>query len=1032
MGSASDLPSALLAQIRDGKVVLVLGAGASIGARHPDAAEIPLGKKLAKLLADEFLGGEHAGDGLAVVSELAISEDSLFHVQEFIRELFEPYGPADFHALLPTFKWHGIATINYDLIIERVYGGKHFQTLRPIKSDADKVEELVRSPDDLLFLKLHGCITNTREKNLPLILTADQYVSHRKRRNQLYEILKGWAYEQTFVFVGTTLEDFDLRQLLVEVEDCAPSRPRFFFVTPSASEPMQRMWESKRVTMLQMTFEQFLKKIDSTIPDLARAVPTAAPSLAMYERFTSDSPTLSEEARLFLEHDVEYIHTGLSSKVVEPEVFYRGAAEGWSPILQNLDCERDLCDEILLDVVLSDSSRSNAQLVPILAPAGAGKTVLLRRLAWEAATQTDSTCLWVKETGILSAEVIEEVIPQLTSRLYLFVDNAPERVGELTRLCDLVERRNLPVTIITCARTNEWNMTCDDLAPFVFIQFELPTLAPREVDGLLALLEKHQALGTLTTETPEARRATFTDYAQGNLLVALHEATLGKPFEEIVLHEYQSVVPQVAQNLYLTICVLNRTGTRIRAGLISRVHGVPFNKFRKQFFAPLEHLVYSAVGKRGYDYEYRSRHPHIAELVFQQVLTRPQERYEKYLSILNALVLSYETDRRSFQQMMNEQSLRDTISDRGLIEQLYAAAKERAPEEGHLYLQHGLFEMKQSNPNFARVSEQFDVALELMPNSDFVKHAMATLELRMADVEARPLLREKHLQRAKALVDPLCGKRARSAHGYHTAFLVELKRLQYLLQDAGAESDEAITTAIQAAERALSDGLQMFPEEITMIAAEAELGDLLDDNERIVEALEQALSKSLHNGSLVGRLARHYERQGRDPEALDLIKRALDVVPYDKKLRYQLAMLLIKQDGDSTLIESHLRKSFTDGDKNHEAQFWYARQLYVNGKIEDARIRFSDLRTTRVSPFALRAPREDWVEKDAPKDFSGTVVRLETNFAFIKRDGAGDDIYTDKSIAPGKWWIAVRFGSRVNFTLAFNFSGPVAKGVELE
>jgi hypothetical protein len=36
-------------------------------------------------------------------------------------DILNPFQPADFHLLIPTFAWAGIATTNYDLVVERAY-----------------------------------------------------------------------------------------------------------------------------------------------------------------------------------------------------------------------------------------------------------------------------------------------------------------------------------------------------------------------------------------------------------------------------------------------------------------------------------------------------------------------------------------------------------------------------------------------------------------------------------------------------------------------------------------------------------------------------------------------------------------------------------------------------------------------------------------------------------------------------------------------------------------------------------------------
>ena len=51
-----DIPHTLKEQIREGKVVLFLGSGATIGASHPANLSAPDGRRLAETLADKFLG----------------------------------------------------------------------------------------------------------------------------------------------------------------------------------------------------------------------------------------------------------------------------------------------------------------------------------------------------------------------------------------------------------------------------------------------------------------------------------------------------------------------------------------------------------------------------------------------------------------------------------------------------------------------------------------------------------------------------------------------------------------------------------------------------------------------------------------------------------------------------------------------------------------------------------------------------------------------------------------------------------------
>ena len=75
-----------------------------------------------------------------------------------------------------------------------------------------------------------------------------------------------------------------------------------------------------------------------------------------------------------------------------------------------------------------------------------------------------------------------------------------------------------------------------------------------EVDALLILLERHGALGLLAAEPRQRRKEIFIELADKQLLVALYEATQGRPLEDILLEEYNRVLLTEAQELYLLVC----------------------------------------------------------------------------------------------------------------------------------------------------------------------------------------------------------------------------------------------------------------------------------------------------------------------------------------------------------------------------------------------------------------------------------------------------------------------------------------------
>ena len=64
-----EIPEILITQVRDQRAVVLLGAGASLGARTRDGKKAPTTQELAALLSNKFLGGNYKNLPLHQVAE---------------------------------------------------------------------------------------------------------------------------------------------------------------------------------------------------------------------------------------------------------------------------------------------------------------------------------------------------------------------------------------------------------------------------------------------------------------------------------------------------------------------------------------------------------------------------------------------------------------------------------------------------------------------------------------------------------------------------------------------------------------------------------------------------------------------------------------------------------------------------------------------------------------------------------------------------------------------------------------------------
>jgi len=869
---------------------------------------------------------------------------------------------------------------------------------------------------------------------LPLILTADQYATHRAGRDRLFSMLLEWGAENTVVFIGHGLQDSDLRAILLEISRQVPSRPRYYLVKPGANQAESDLWGEKRISVLDGTFEDFLTSLNAAVPRSSRVLAQAAETEhPIRNKFLVNEP-LAGPIKDLLYHDVQYVHPALEYDEGTPERFYKGFDLSWYPVRSGLDVRRRLTDTVLWDVVTrpEEDRPTQTELYVVKAEAGAGKTVFLRRVAWEAATQSEALCLFVRPSGSPRFEALRELHRVTGERLFLFVDSAADNVAMISGLLEDARRLDVPLTVITAERVNEWNVSCEDIAGYVSDEYELQYLSRREIEDLVALLNDHGVQGpNLRGRSLEEQVREFEERAGRQLLVALHEATMGRPFEDILMDEYSNVHPQQARSLYLTVCILHRLRVPVRAGLIARVHDIAFTEFRERLFAPLEHVVRVRESRTTRDFEYVTRHPEIAQIVFQRALSETTDRHYEYVRILKYLNVSYNSDRESFRKLVRAKALHDLFPRYEDVVAIFEVAEESAGGEPYLYQQMANYERIRPNGNYARAYELLQKAREMDPRDTSIVHTLSELARTRANNAERPLERRRLRNEAHSLAQGLLGSSRSGRYARHTLVKLAIDDLRDLLAEDGV-ANHNIDDAIRDVERVLERGRQQFPDEPMLDTAEADFARLLRDHTRSFAALRAAFAANPRDPYITTRLARMYEDRDDLASAEECLRRALGSNRTDKQLNFRYAEVLRTIDpSDSERLAYHFKRAFTLGDENHEAQFWYARYAFESDDAEkrrEAKDIFRRLRSVRMGHEARIRVRDRMSNgaQQTPTLFTGTVSRIEIAHGFVSADGRGDDIFLHNSDIDGVSWDDLRRGSRVEFHIGFNFGGPLA------
>jgi thioredoxin-like negative regulator of GroEL/cold shock CspA family protein len=1031
-----DLPPHLLEQIKGGKAILFLGAGASYGCKSADGAKSALtGPQLGKKLADKFLGGKRAEETLAKIADFATTESSLLDVQLFVRGLFESIEPQAFHLIITQFKWKAIVTTNYDRVIEKAYEQSAARLQDPLvvihDGDMRAYEESVNA---VPILKMHGCISRASDTGAPLVLANEQYAKYRHGRARLVTAFQEWAKDHPVIFCGYNLADPHIVQLLFSIEDGAQDRQFYASIDPKYDSMDQRYWSRFRTNANTATFEQFLEHIDREIPQNQRVLgQLLSGSYGTLSKWLKVGASLSHNLQVVLAGRLKHVSEDMLVEDANAKLFFRGNSDSWAPIKSGFDFPRNITYQILANEGVGGL---NARFVLIKGHAGAGKSVLLRRIAWELSGKSKNALCFFCDDSIRGVkDVLQELYEATGERIFIVMDNVLLDKTSINECYAFAKKQSIPLTIIGGVRTNEWNGTKVAGKIIPDEEYSLGDLNAEEAGLLCLLLEEHGCLGQLATEPRDKWVDILLNRHESQLLVTLHEATLGAPLRDILRDEYRNISPPEAQILYLDICSLHRLGVPVRAGLISRMSGTGFTAFQEKFFSPLEKVVSIYSDWRTKDFAYRTRHAEIARIVFEEAFSSPAEKADQIARIVASLNTDYSSDDEVATKLLKGKIIADEFGDRSLAERIFDAAEQTGVDRSFVLQQRALFELNHPGGSSVRALRLIDDAIEAAkPPANPFHHTRAVVLRDLArDSGMDPALADRYRENALAELREH-GLVKSSNYGLVTYCEVLIDQITSRIIAAEHSqvprlSEEAAIRKMTDLEKTLSEGLQRWPEDSYLLGIRAELFNTLSKHPQAVAMLRGAVQRAPANEFLALRLSRQLiesEQPEQIEEALKVLRAAVAQNAASKPLNYQLARLLMRTDeaGNAAEISKLLRRSYTDGDTHFEAQFWCARHEFLYGDRNKAIAIYAQFKARPV-PYVDTSERRGIIKgrDGSVKEFEGVVRTLKGDFGFVACQELEDSLFLHCTQYSGGTFSNLRPGDRLTFKVAFSYRG---------
>ena len=131
---------------------------------------------------------------------------------------------------------------------------------------------------------------------------------------------------------------------------------------------------------------------------------------------------------------------------------------------------------------------------------------------------------------------------------------------------------------------------------------------------------------------------------------------------------------------------------------------------------------------------------------------------------------------------------------------------------------------------------------------------------------------------------------------------------------------------------------------------------------------------------------------------------------------------VLMASGDSAAAIEHLKRGFTEGDNHYEAQFWYARELFLQCQFADANKRFIALNDQAPGRFRTRSAAPV-VRNGIPVQYECRVARKEEGYAFLALSQFPSDVFASRAESNLADWDQLYTGANAQCGLGFSRRG---------
>lgn len=1013
---------AICEHLTERTATLFLGAGVNAGIYNNAGEEFPLGQQLTTWICRDLLDEPTLNIGLDEAAEMARYRFGAGNLNQYLYDKFSTFQPGTAHLTLVQIPWDVIYTTNYDLLIEQaalVPTVRAAGTIRPVFSTSTDLATF--SEEDILYYKLHGSVDYANSEEGRLIITKEDYQFYEVNRRSLFGRLERDLLSHTIVFIGYSLRDSNLRQLL---EDCRKelgirALPLSFAVRPDFSPIEETFWREKyNVQLIAAEADTFLATLQETWISQNRIVlPLESRKAKEYLHVGGATrfPKVSESFYRVRPNDC----TGSS----EPKQFFQGREPTWADIRDQVPPKRDIYWTIL-ETLFPELAEPTlpVSVYLVTGSAGTGKTTTIRTIAFDLAKGFNlPVVIHIPGTPFdarVLAPLVDENNPQ---RIIVILHHAAEYSRTLERFVEQCKELHLPVTLILEERKNQWlTLGQHTKAKLLPGEFELGSLSKGEIGSILDALNRFGCLGKLTGADRTFQEDHFTSLADKDLLVALRELTSPGNFDDIIRDEFSKIPEETAKAAYVYVSALGQIGLSLRYETLVHVLNLRYEDLRSKIFIPTEGILITgeSTGRSRHNIGFRlaARHPIIASIIFAQAATDDDARFKILNEILSGLDPGFLEDKRILDEIIRRRELVAIFVSYDKRRAIYERLATILPKNPYVLQHRSILERELSNPSLAIEYARAAVKIERGNPGllDTLGHALE----HAARSEPDSIKRQAELTEATHLFQQEIAKDPSNPYGY-------IGIVNIIRQAIERESDPEKRSLLQASVLSTLEDAYEATGESPIIGSElAFQKNQLGTSDVAIQILKAGLDKKPSDNRIRDVYIRIELERGNLTQALKLALDGAKLDPTSWRLQRHIARIKRQLNEPIEAVMGYYEAALRHRKGDLSLLVELGAFLFTHGRYLEANESFREAKEVRVPTQEKTRVRERWTGTNGKEIvFRGKVKTI--------RGAAAWAIAIPQNFEVFFWRTREDLSSlverdQIQFVVRFNGMGPIA------